>query len=176
MDVSESGRIVEAHRGPSRILITHGLGHTRILRDPQALSEIARLVNSPRSSPDPAPSQAGRQPSPELAGSTASGTSVSAIPLGTWASDAGTFEAYRATVSPQRQRSAAHHTGVEETVTVIRGRVRAGAEGDKRDLGPGDSIRYRDDLPHTFAAVGGDAEVVLLMHYPRPPPTERHAP
>ncbi|AXA96142.1 XRE family transcriptional regulator [Microbacterium sp. PM5] len=108
---------------------------------------------------------------PDRAGETpaaVSGAAVSAIPLGTWAGDAGTIEAYRATISPQRQRSSAHHAGVEETLTVIRGRVRAGVEGDERDLGPGESIRYPGDLPHTFAAVDDDAEVILLMHYPHP--------
>lgn len=98
-----------------------------------------------------------------------SGASVSAIPLGAWADEAGTIEAYRATISPQRQHSSAHHAGVEETVTVIRGRVRAGVEGDERELSSGQSIRYPGDVPHTFSAVDDEgAEVVLLMHYPHP--------
>ncbi|MDJ1372427.1 helix-turn-helix domain-containing protein [Gulosibacter molinativorax] len=95
-----------------------------------------------------------------------SGASVSAIPLGTWTTDAGMIEAYRATISPQRQHSSPHHAGVEETVTVVRGRVHAGVEGDERELGLGESIRYPGELPHTFAAVDDDAEVILLMHYP----------
>lgn len=115
------------------------------------------------------PDRAGEAPA------AVSGASVSAIPLGTWAGDAGTIEAYRATISLQRQHSSAHHAGVEETVTVIRGRVRAGVEGDEREFGPGESIRYPGDLPHTFAAVDDDdAEVILLMHYPHPVEPERH--
>lgn len=112
---------------------------------------------------------------PDLSGerhAAVSGASVSATPLGTWASDAGTIEAYRATVSPQRQHSEAHRVGVEETITVIRGRVRAGADGQERKLEPGESTRYPGDVPHTFVAIDDVAEVVLLMHYPYP--TERH--
>ncbi|SER96913.1 Cupin domain-containing protein [Propionibacterium cyclohexanicum] len=105
-----------------------------------------------------------------------SGVSVFATLLGTWASDGGTVEAYRATVSAQKQHSTAHHAGVEETVTVIRGRVRVGTEGDERDLRPGESLRYPGDLPHIFVALDGDAEVILLMHYPYPLETARHTP
>lgn len=109
------------------------------------------------------PDRAGEEPA------AVSGAAVSAIPLGSWAGDAGTVEAYRATISTQRQHSSPHHAGVEETVTVIRGRVRAGVDGDERELGPGQSIRYPGDVPHTFSAVDDDgAEVVLLMHYPHP--------
>lgn len=95
-----------------------------------------------------------------------SGTSVTATLIGKWASSAGTIETYRTTVSTRRQHSDAHHLGVEETITVISGRVQAGVEGHERELGPGESIRYRGDKPHAFAAVGSDAEAILIMHYP----------
>jgi hypothetical protein len=49
---------------------------------------------------------------------------------------------------------------------VVRGRVLAGGAGQERELGEGESLRYRGDLPHRFAALGAPADVVLLMHYP----------
>ncbi len=101
---------------------------------------------------------------------TVSGASVTAIPLATWTSGTTMIEAYRATVTTQRQRSEPHHTGVEETVTVVAGRVRVGVDGDERDLAAGESLRYRGDAAHTFVALGADAEVILLMHYPSTEP------
>lgn len=97
------------------------------------------------------------------------GESVTAVALGSWRSGSGMIEAYRATVTPRHQHSQAHQPGVEETVTVIRGRVRVGTAGDERELGPGEGLRYRGDTPHTFAGADGDAEVLLLMHYPTSP-------
>ncbi|WP_292698499.1 XRE family transcriptional regulator [Microbacterium sp. 69-10] len=103
-----------------------------------------------------------------------SGASVTAIPLGTWRTGSITVEAYRATVTTQEQHSDAHQAGVEETITVISGRVRVGVSGNERELGIGESIRYPGDESHSFVSISGDAEIVLLMHYPEPVETERH--
>lgn len=95
-----------------------------------------------------------------------SGTSVTAILLDRWDVQRGLVEAYRATVTAERQESDAHAPGVEETVTVVQGRVLVGPAGVERELRAGESHRYAGDEPHRFAAVGGPAQVVLLMHYP----------
>lgn len=45
VDASNATRIVQAHPGLGRILITHGLGHARTLRDQQALHEVQAFVD-----------------------------------------------------------------------------------------------------------------------------------
>jgi transcriptional regulator with XRE-family HTH domain len=95
-----------------------------------------------------------------------SGASVAAILLGRWRDDPWLLEAYRAEVTGGRQKSPAHAAGVEETVTVVRGRVSVGPEGDEHELGEGESRRYPASAPHLFRALGGPARIVLLMHYP----------
>jgi transcriptional regulator with XRE-family HTH domain len=94
------------------------------------------------------------------------GDSVTATLLARWPVERYLVEVYRAALAERRQESAAHAAGVLETVTVVRGRVLAGCAGDERELGEGESLRYRGDLPHRFAALGAPADVVLLMHYP----------
>jgi transcriptional regulator with XRE-family HTH domain len=100
------------------------------------------------------------------------GDSVSAVLLDRWAVDGGLVEAYRATLTTERQESQAHAHGIEETVTVVRGRVLVGEVGSEQELGTGESLRYAGDASHRFAALDGDAEVVLLMHYPPPTTAE----
>lgn len=96
------------------------------------------------------------------------GDSVTATLLTRWPAQRHLVEVYSATLTPRRQESAAHAAGVLETVTVVGGRVRVGCAGEERELGEGESLRYRGDLPHRFTSLGGGAEVVLLMHYPHP--------
>jgi transcriptional regulator with XRE-family HTH domain len=95
-----------------------------------------------------------------------SGASVAAILLGRWRDAPWLVEAYRAEVTGDRQQSPAHASGVEETVTVVRGRVLAGPVGDEREVGEGESRRYPANSPHLFRAVGRTAQIILLMHYP----------
>jgi transcriptional regulator with XRE-family HTH domain len=100
------------------------------------------------------------------AGAQVEGDSVAATLLASWPMERYLVEVYRATLAERRQESAAHAPGVLETVTVVRGRVLAGCAGAERELAEGESLRYRGDLPHRFAALGAPADVVLLMHYP----------
>lgn len=100
------------------------------------------------------------------------GNAVTATLLARWPVERYLIEVYRATLAERRQESAAHAPGVLETVTVVRGRVLAGCAGDERELAEGESLRYRGDLPHRFAALGAPANVVLLMHYPGQESTE----
>ncbi|MYS24201.1 transcriptional regulator, XRE family with cupin sensor [Streptomyces sp. DvalAA-14] len=104
--------------------------------------------------------------------SAVQGDSVAATLLTRWPTEEYLVEVYRATLSERRQESAAHAAGVRETVTVVRGRVRVGCVGDERELGEGESLRYRGDVPHRFSALGATTDVLLLMHYPPPPPSD----
>jgi transcriptional regulator with XRE-family HTH domain len=106
-------------------------------------------------------------------GSPVQGDSVTATLLARWPIERYLIEVYRATLAERQQESAAHAPGVMETVTVVRGRVRVGCADDERELGEGESLRYRGDLPHRFASLGTAADVVLLMHYPRQETSER---
>lgn len=45
--VSEGELIADAHNGPTELVITNGLGHSRILGDPAVLQRIAGFVTSP---------------------------------------------------------------------------------------------------------------------------------
>lgn len=94
------------------------------------------------------------------------GESVAAVLLGRWPVGPQLVEVYRAVLDEAPQESAPHSAGVEETVTVVRGRVRVGPAGAERELGAGESARYAGDRAHRFRGLGGPAEVVLLMHYP----------
>ncbi|WP_436532310.1 helix-turn-helix domain-containing protein [Actinoplanes sp. HUAS TT8] len=95
------------------------------------------------------------------------GASVAAVLLGRWPIEPDLVEVYRATLHDTPQDSSPHATGVEETVTVVRGRVLVGPAGAERELGAGESLRYPGDRPHHFRSLGGPAEVILLMHYPQ---------
>jgi transcriptional regulator with XRE-family HTH domain len=66
-----------------------------------------------------------------------------------------------------RVRSAAPHPrGVVERVLVVRGCLRAGPAGEEVDLQPGDLLRFPGDVPHSYAAVEGSAQAVVVMVYP----------
>ena len=100
------------------------------------------------------------------------GDSVTATLLARWPMERYLVEVYRATLAERQQESAAHAPGVLETLTVVRGRILAGCNGTERELGEGESLRYRGDLPHRFAALGAPADAILLMHYPSQETTE----
>jgi len=94
------------------------------------------------------------------------GASVSATLLDRWTIGSTLIEAYRATLTTDHQESRAHAHGVEETVTVIRGRVLVGGTDTAQELHAGESLRYPGDAPHRFQALDDTADVILLMHYP----------
>jgi len=101
------------------------------------------------------------------------GASVSATLLDKWTVGSTLVEAYRATLTTDRQESHAHARGVEETVTVVRGHVRVGPANGERELRAGESVRYSGDAPHRFQALDDAADVILLMHYPPHTGSER---
>jgi mannose-6-phosphate isomerase-like protein (cupin superfamily) len=60
-------------------------------------------------------------------------------------------------------RSAAHFRGTREFLTVQKGRVRVESGSDVEELGKGDSVSYRADLPHAIANIGGGPALLFLV-------------
>ena len=60
-------------------------------------------------------------------------------------------------------RSAAHFRGTREFLTVQKGRVRVESGADVEELGKGDSVSYRADLPHAIINVGAGPALVFLV-------------
>lgn len=80
-----------------------------------------------------------------------------------------TFELFALTVEVgAEQRSPAHPDGVTEHLSVHAGRLRAGPADAPLLAGPGEHIAWRADVPHVYAAIGGDAvQATLLIRTPR---------
>lgn len=81
-----------------------------------------------------------------------------------------TYELYRMHLpAGTAQTSPAHHAGVTEHVTVFAGALHAGPVAAPLRAGPGESLEWQADAPHSYAA-GPDADVhaSLLIRYPRP--------
>lgn len=75
---------------------------------------------------------------------------------------------YRFDLMPTRTRVAqAHPRGTVEHAFVCAGKARLGPEGRLQDLGPGDYYRYPADVAHRYEALGGAAQVLLVMESPR---------
>lgn len=98
------------------------------------------------------------------------GDSVAAILVDRFEVGSHSVELYRASITETVQRSTPHASGVEETVTVINGRVVVG--NTQTEIVAGQSHRYRGDEPHLFRSVDGVATVLILMHYPLPRQSE----
>lgn len=71
--------------------------------------------------------------------------------------------------SGRRRKAAAHPPGVVEHLLVIAGSIEAGPVGATVRLAPGDYLRFGADVPHTYVALGGDAQAVAVMGYPAGP-------
>ena len=64
-------------------------------------------------------------------------------------------------------RSAPHFEGTREFLTVQKGRVRIESGNDAEELGVGDSVSYRADVPHAILNTGkGEAVTFLVDIYP----------
>lgn len=77
------------------------------------------------------------------------------------------FETYRIVVKGGGSLEAQPHMKVtEEYITVFSGRVEVAVDGAAYLLEPGDSIRFRADVPHTYRNPGdSDAELSMLIYY-----------
>jgi mannose-6-phosphate isomerase-like protein (cupin superfamily) len=60
-------------------------------------------------------------------------------------------------------RSAAHFQGTREFLTVQSGRVRVESGIDSEELGKGDSVSYRADVPHAIVNIGREEVVAFLV-------------
>jgi len=60
-------------------------------------------------------------------------------------------------------RSAAHFQGTREFLTVQKGRIRVESAADADELGRGDSVTYRADVPHAIVNIGREDAVVFLV-------------
>ncbi|MFV0134334.1 helix-turn-helix domain-containing protein [Streptomyces sp. HMX87] len=73
---------------------------------------------------------------------------------------------YRLTAEPGAARESEPHVpGTVEHLIVSAGRVKAGPRGESVELGPGDYLAYRGDVPHAYEAlVPGTAFVLIMQH------------
>ena len=60
-------------------------------------------------------------------------------------------------------RSAAHFRGTREFLTVQKGKVRVESGADGEELGKGDSVSYRADLPHVITNIGNGPALLFLV-------------
>jgi len=58
-----------------------------------------------------------------------------------------------------------HIPGSMEHVVVSAGRVLAGPRGEEVELGPGDYLAYRGDVPHSYEALAPGTMFVLIMQH-----------
>ncbi|WP_225825915.1 helix-turn-helix domain-containing protein [Streptomyces naphthomycinicus] len=58
-----------------------------------------------------------------------------------------------------------HIPGTTEHIVVTEGRVKAGPHGEAVELGPGDYMSYRGDVPHTYEALAAGTKFVLVMQH-----------
>lgn len=99
---------------------------------------------------------------PQVASERASyvGTLLSACPPGA------RRDIYRMRAEPGPAReSEAHIPGSVEHLVVSTGRLKAGPRGESVELGPGDYLTYRGDVPHTYEALEPGTTFVLVMQH-----------
>ncbi|MFE1295317.1 helix-turn-helix domain-containing protein [Streptomyces sp. NPDC058731] len=58
-----------------------------------------------------------------------------------------------------------HIPGTVEHIVVSVGRVQAGPRGESVELGPGDYMAYRGDVPHAYEALKPGTKFVLIMQH-----------
>lgn len=81
--------------------------------------------------------------------------------------DPRTPEVYELTLSPGcREKATPHAPRTYEHLTVMRGRLVVRCAEARAELGPGDALFFRADLPHSYENPGGeDAVAHLVMCY-----------
>ncbi|WP_084074546.1 helix-turn-helix domain-containing protein [Demequina sp. NBRC 110052] len=100
----------------------------------------------------------------ERPGAEVSSPGISTRLLGTTGSASDAVEIYTLHLTPgEVHRSAAHGARVVEHLIVTRGRVRAGRAGEEVEAGPGEHVAWESDSAHSYAALDGPAEAVLVM-------------
>ncbi|MBL1105492.1 helix-turn-helix transcriptional regulator [Streptomyces sp. 5-8] len=64
-----------------------------------------------------------------------------------------------------RRDSEPHIPGTTEHIVVTEGKVEAGPRGEAVELGPGDYMSYRGDVPHAYEALAPGTKFVLIMQH-----------
>ncbi|MEV5988610.1 helix-turn-helix domain-containing protein [Streptomyces sp. NPDC052051] len=73
---------------------------------------------------------------------------------------------YRIRLEPGSVRASEPHIpGSMEHMVVSAGRVLAGPRGEEVELGPGDYMAYRGDVPHAYEALAPGTVLVLIMQH-----------
>ncbi|WP_329546091.1 MULTISPECIES: XRE family transcriptional regulator [unclassified Streptomyces] len=73
---------------------------------------------------------------------------------------------YHVRVEPGAAReSDPHIPGTVEQLIVSTGRLAAGPRGETVELGPGDYVSYRGDVPHAYEALAPGTTFVLVMQH-----------
>ena len=78
-------------------------------------------------------------------------------------------EFYRVTLEHGAELAAeSHYPGTEEILFIAKGRVTVRSGEERAEIGKGDSVHYRADVPHIVANTGrGKVEAYLIVHYRR---------
>ncbi|EKX60512.1 toxin-antitoxin system, antitoxin component, Xre family [Streptomyces ipomoeae 91-03] len=73
---------------------------------------------------------------------------------------------YRTQLEPGSVRASDPHIpGTVEHLIVSTGRVKAGPRGEEVELGPGDYLAFRGDVPHSYEALAPGTAFVLVMQH-----------
>jgi XRE family transcriptional regulator, regulator of sulfur utilization len=62
----------------------------------------------------------------------------------------------------------AHGVGTQEFISLVVGEVTIRVGEEEHELGPGDSIRFKADVAHSYHNAGAEtASMCMILHYPR---------
>lgn len=133
-----------------------------------SLSEIERGVRSPNLSTLYALANALDLPLAwlldEQPGAEVSSPGIETRLLGTTGSADDAVEVYTLRLTPdEAHRSPAHGPRTVEHLVVTRGTARVGREGEQREVPTGEHHSWLSDVEHTYEAVGGPCEAVLVI-------------
>ncbi|CAL9279021.1 helix-turn-helix domain-containing protein [Streptomyces sp. SudanB91_2054] len=116
------------------------------------------LVESP--APAVTVIRAGAGPTMHAENSSYAGTLLSAGPTGV------RRDIYHGTLEPGAPReSDPHIPGSMEHLVISTGRLLAGPRGETVELGPGDYMSYRGDVPHSYEALEPGTMFVMVMQH-----------
>ncbi|GAB3149733.1 XRE family transcriptional regulator [Microbispora hainanensis] len=109
---------------------------------------------------------------PAGAASAVRGTAVVSTLLEVFREPGATYELFRLRiVAGVEQTSPAHPPGVTEHLSVVAGTIRTGPAAAPLTAGPGEHVSWAADVPHVYAALGGeDAHAILLIRTPHDTP------
>ncbi|CAM5251728.1 XRE family transcriptional regulator OS=Streptomyces alboniger OX=132473 GN=CP975_20330 PE=4 SV=1 [Streptomyces alboniger] len=116
------------------------------------------LVESP--APAVTVIRAGEGPTMLAENSSYAGTLLSAGPTGV------RRDIYHGALQPGAPReSDPHIPGSMEHLVISTGRLLAGPQGEMVELGPGDYMSYRGDVPHAYEALEPNTTFVMIMQH-----------